>query len=364
VSYIRQIAAVAVVSGVAVASLAAPSAAKTTTPTTKTSAAAAAGYLSRQLTGKHHDHFVDVFGKQSFPDDGETADAVLSMDAAGVAQSAATRATKWLEKDAVSYVQAGSPAPDYYPGAAAKLLLVAEAQHVNPQAFGSLDLIGVLVSDEGAGGAKPGEYQNPGDLDFGSSVLDQALAVLALANTVHTAGQPSANAVSFLAGQQCANGSFQVDIRTLPAADCTKKSDDVDTTAYAIQALIAAGDRAAAANAVSWLVKAEHPNGGWAEAAGSPIDANSTSIAIEALVAAHHSAVAGERWLTKQQLGCGAKAARRGAVKFEGTFGKATAIRATSQAGAALALTPLAWADKGGAHNAAPVLACPAHHKK
>ena len=165
-SYIRQIAAVAVVSGVAVASLAAPSAAQDHDAHHEDSPLPRPRAISaRQLIGKHHDHFVDVFGKQTFPDDGETADAVLSMDAAGVAQSAAARATKWLEKDAVSYVQAGSPAPDYYPGAAAKLLLVAEAQHVNPQAFGSLDLIGALVSDEGAGGASPGEYQNPGDLD-------------------------------------------------------------------------------------------------------------------------------------------------------------------------------------------------------
>jgi Prenyltransferase and squalene oxidase repeat len=361
VRYIHQIAAVAVASGVAVASLAAPSAvAKTHPPTTTSRAAAAAGYLARQLHGKHHDHLVDVVGKKVYPDDGETADAVLSMDAAGVAQSAATRATAWLEHDTANYA---GVAPDVYPGAAAKLLLVAEAQHVNPESFGSTDLVGALIGDEGAGGASPGEYQNPGDLTYGSSVLDQALAVLALANTVHTSG-PSPSAISFLAGQQCDNGSFQVDIRANTTVDCAASADDVDTTAYAIQALAAAGDRLVAKEAVSWLLKVEHANGGWGETSGAPADANSTALAIEALVATHHGVSAAEKWLAKQQLGCASQAGRRGAVRFEGTFSAATAVRASSQVGAAYALTPLAWVDKDGARSAAPVLSCPAHHTK
>ena len=195
-------------------------------------------------------------------------------------------------------------------------------------------------------------------------MLDQALApVLALANTVHTSG-PSSNAISFLAGQQCTNGSFQVAIRTNTSVDCATKSDDVDTTAYAIQALAAAGDRTVARDAVSWLVKAEHSNGGWGETPGAPSDANSTAISIEALIATHHGVSTAERWLTKQQLGCASKASRRGAVKFGRTFSAATATRATSQAGAALARRPLAWIDKDGARAAAPVLACPAHHPK
>ena len=147
------------------------------------------------------------FNGKSFADDGETADAVLSMDAAGVARTAAKRATKWLENDVANY--AGT-APDVYPGSAGKLLLVAEAQHVDPRHFGNLDLIQALVADEGAGGGAPGQYQNPADTQFSSSVLNQSLAVLALSNTVHAPGEPDAQAVSFLAGQQCANGGFQV----------------------------------------------------------------------------------------------------------------------------------------------------------
>ena len=360
---IRHLAAIAVTSGVAVTSLAAPSAAaKTPPPTTRIPAAAAAGFLARQLTGPNHDHLVGSYQKTTFPDYGETADAVLSMDAAGVAQAAAARATRWLENNVGNYaLLPGDKAPDYYPGSIAKLLLVADAQHVDPENFGGTDLVGALVGDEGAGGAAPGEFENA-DMTYGSSanVVTQALAVLALSNTVATAG-PDADAVSFLAGQQCTDGSFEVSIRT---SDCTAAAEDVDATAYAAQALIAAGDHSAASPAISWLVKHERSSGGWAETAGSAADANSTAIAVEALVAAHHSAGAGERWLLVHQELCSAKPGRRGAVRYQSGYNAATALRATSQAGAALALAPLASIDRNGASAAAPVLACPAPKKR
>src|SRR5581483_3581444 len=119
---------------------------------------------------------------------------------------------------------------------------------------------------------------------YGSSSLVQALAVLALADTTHAGNAPDAAAVSFLAGQQCANGSFQVATRT--GGSCS--GFDTDTTAYAIQALIAAGDHPAASRALGWLARAQHRNGGWSESGGSP-NANSTAIAVEAQVAAHDS---------------------------------------------------------------------------
>lgn len=319
----------------------------------------AAAYLTRNLAGKHNDHFVDVVGKQRFPDDGETADAVLSLDAAGVAQKAAKRATSWLEGDATSYAGA---APDVYPGSAGKLLLVANAQHVDPTSFGGLDLVGALVADEGAGGAAPGEYQNPGDLQYGSSVLDQAIAMLALAGASGADGQPDSAAVDFLAGQQCTAGGFQVDIRTDTTTDCT--ADDVDTTAYAVQALLATGDKSAATKAISWLAGVENTDGGWGETPGAKSDSNSTALVIEALVAAHHGDSAAATWLAGRQIGCSAKKGRRGAVRFQGGYGKATAVRATSQAGVALARMSMGQVDKDGAAAQTPTLSCPRHHAK
>jgi A-macroglobulin TED domain len=365
-THIPTTAALAVVSGVAVASLAAPSAAahpaasaKHQQSVTSDPTAAAAGYLSRQLAGKHHDHLTVKFGGKSFADDGETADAILSMDAAGAAQKAAKRATAWLAKDVANY--AGT-APNVYPGSAAKLLLVAEAQHAHQRAFGGLDLIKAIHDDEGAGGAAPGQYQNPGDTQFSSSVLNQSLAVLALANTVNPVGEPDAAAISFLAGQQCADDGFQLDIRD-GSTPCTNSKEEVDTTSYAVQALIATGARNKAGHAAFWLRKQANSDGGFGEQKGTRSNANSTALAAEALLAAHMPNGKAVKWLTRHSIGCSSKASRRGAVRFQGKYDVATATRATSQAVVALAGDTLTAVDKDGAHNAAPVLFCPAHHR-
>jgi hypothetical protein len=355
VNPIRRGAAVALTSGVAVASLTVPSAAATHhhhRATTRNPAAAAAGYLARQLAGNRHDHYVDLVGKSTFPDDGETADAVLSMDAAGVAQTAARRATRWLERDAANYL--GGTAPDIYPGSAAKLLLVANAQHVNPRRFNGLDLVAALLGTEGAGPAAPGQFENPSDTTFSSSVIVQSLAVLALAGAPGV-NAPDAAATSFLSGQACPDGGFQVSVRT--SGGCS--GEDVDATSYAVQALLAGNAKAKVRAALRWLSRHENADGGWAEQPGSASDANSTAIAVEALIAAHRKAARGVDWLLRHQEGCRAKAARRGAVRFQGRrFDPATAVRATSQAAAALALRPLDWIDRSRARSAAPVLNC------
>jgi hypothetical protein len=253
--------------------------------------------------------------------------------------------------------------PNVEPGAAAKLLLVAEAQHRDPENFGGLDLIGAIVGDEGAGGGAPGQYVNPDDTQYSSSVINQSLAVLALANTTNTAGQPSADAVSFLGGQQCADGGFQNAIRSGSTA-CDPAAEQVDATSYAIQALIVGGDRSRAADALSWLGQAENNNGGWDGVSGKS-DANSTALAVESLVAGHKKDGAGLAWLSRAQLGCSSSAGKRGAVQSDGkTYDVSTAVRATSQAGVALAGLSLTGVDRNGGTKAEPVLACPKHHKK
>ena len=350
---IRRSAAIAVTSSVAVASLVLPSAASAST--TSDPAAAAAGFLARQLAANGH-HLVVEFDGTKYPDYGETADAVLSIDAAGVAQHEAGLATAYLEHEVGNYI--GGTAPNIYPGSAAKLLLVAEAQHVNPENFGGVDLVGAIVGTEGGGGAPAGEYQNPTDTHNSASVLVQSLAVLALSDSSVTA-PPSANAVGFLAGQQCTNGSFQVALRTDTSVDCATSDNDVDTTAYAVQALLAAGNHTAADAAALWLLSQENGDSGWGETPGAASEANSTALAVQALVAAHRKANPGLRWLVRHQEGCKAKAARRGAVRVnDGKFVAATALRATSQAAAALATRPLGWIDKGGATPSAPTLKC------
>jgi hypothetical protein len=363
VKHIRQIAAVAITSGVAVVSLAAPPAnarpaPKAAVPATRAPAAAAAGYLARHLVGRHHDHYDGSYisgGKKVvYVNYGETADAVLSMDAAGVAQAAAHRATAFLEAHVKGY--AGHNAATYAPGPIGKLLLVAEAQHANVLSFGGLNLVAAVAATEGVRGAAPGEYQQnpagtPPTFDY-TSTTSQALAILGLADSPSAAGQPDAAAVTFLASQQCPDGGFPTQILATVATSC-QAPRDVDSTGYAIQALLATGVHAAALPALAWLTKAEHANGGF----GTPANANSTALAVQALLAGHRSVTKPLAWLRKHQVGCSGRIARRGAVAFETTY-DASALLATSQAGAALAGKPLGWIDRTGARAAAPVLSC------
>ncbi len=380
-THIRRIAAVAALSAVAVAALGTATAAASrataaasrataaasrakhpaTRTTTSRPAASAAGYLARQLTGRHHDHYDGsyVSGKKTivYVNYGETADAILSMDAAKVAQRAAARATRYMEKHVKAY--AGRSVATYAPGPIGKLLLVAEAQHVDVHSFGGLNLVSALDSTEGVRGAAVGEYQQnskgtPAKYDYFSTV-SQALAVLGLANSPHPADQPDPAAVSFLGDQQCTGGGYPTELLSSPTAACAV-GKDVDSTGYAVQALIAAGSSAIAD--LTWLRSVEHPNGGF----DTPANTNSTALAIQALLAGGRKAGKPEAWLTAHQVGCSAPANRRGAVKFQGRY-DASALLATSQAGAALAGKPLAAIDKAGARAGAPLLACPAARK-
>lgn len=316
-----------------------------------TDAQAAAGYLVRRLVGRHHDHLEESYvqaGKTvRYPAYGEDADTVLSLDAAGTAQAAARRVTSYLENHVTGYV---GTAPSYSPGALGKLLLVAAAQHVNAHSFGGHNLVTELTGTEGAGGAARGEFQQG---SF-ASTTSQALAVLGLADTPNAVGEPDAAAVSYLAGLQCPDGGFASQILADTAASCAA-GEDVDSTGYAAQALLATQSKTAAGKALTFLTRGMHANGGLGSGGGN---ANSTSIAVEALVAAHKGVAKPVSWLRKHQEGCTAPASRRGGVRFQTSYDTSAQL-ATSQAGVALAHMSLAEADRSGAHAATPALGCP-----
>ncbi|THA33127.1 hypothetical protein E6R18_11195 [Streptomyces sp. A1277] len=98
---------------------------------------------------------------------------------------------------------------------------------------------------------------------------------------------PAAKAVDWLTGQQCDSGVFPA-YRADASAPCTDKTmADTNATAAAAQALRdVGGHQDAVANAVSWLKSVQNEDGGWGYTAGSPSDANSTSLVIGALARA------------------------------------------------------------------------------
>jgi hypothetical protein len=325
----------------------------------QSAAAAAAAYLVGRLDGPHHNHYTSSFDGQSFPSYGETADAAMSLDAAGVGQRAVGRITSYLRRNVTGY--AGTKQFGFSPGAIGKLMLLAEAQHRDVHHFGGVNLVREVRSTEGLRDAKRGEYQQnpvgtPKNQEF-VSTTSQALAMLALADAAKGDAQPDRAARKFLIAQQCHNGGFPSQLLSSPKAAC-RAGVDVDSTGYAVQALLATGNRAAAASGVRFLQRVQHKSGGFGAEGGN---ANSTAIAVEALLAAHTSLGGAIHWLHGQQVGCVRQAVRRGAVNFQDGYDPAASLLATSQAGTALAHASLAQVDRAGARKATPRISCPAH---
>jgi hypothetical protein len=98
--------------------------------------------------------------------------------------------------------------------------------------------------------------------------------------------RPAAEAVDWLTGQQCADGSF-APFRAEPGKVCDAKvMVDTNNTAAAVQALAALGGHdAVTGKAVSWLKSVQNKDGGWGYTPGGPSDTNSTAVVIGALTA-------------------------------------------------------------------------------
>ncbi|OKK19386.1 hypothetical protein AMK16_14770 [Streptomyces sp. CB00455] len=202
-------------------------------------------------------------------------------------------------------------------------------------------------------------------------VWRQSFALLAQ----HTVGvKPAPQAVDWLIGQQCANGSFAA-FRADAAKACDATSYiDSNASAAAVQALAAlGGHEETVKKAVGWLKSVQNEDGGWSSNPGGPMDtgtdANSTAIVISALVSAGEkpaevTSKAGKsayEGLLPFQLGCTAEpAADRGAFAFQPLDGKllanadATAAAALAGLGKGAAVVPSAT------DTPATALACPA----
>ncbi|GAA2226838.1 terpene cyclase/mutase family protein [Kitasatospora cystarginea] len=194
----------------------------------------------------------------------------------------------------------------------------------------------------------PAELYGKGDPTY-DGVWRQSLALTALAGAKVT---PSDKAVGWLTGQQCADGgwpSYRAD-----TAACDPKTEDSNATAVAIQALSAlGGHQEAVGKGVEWLRNNQNADGTWSFNPGNPGDANSTGLAVSALLTAHTDPAAVAKdgksaydGLGGFQLGCASPAAQRGAFAYQpgpdGTLaanGLATAQAALAAAGGGLLVT-------------------------
>jgi hypothetical protein len=352
-SLLRRLAVPAAALGLA-AALAAPApahaATATTTATTTAAAAtttdpaaAAAGWLARQLTDG--DHFETEFGGIKYPDQGLTIDAVLAFTAAGVAGDSATKAVDWLAKPSVMPGYLGDGTVESYVGSTAKLAYLAEVVGEDPTSFGGVDLLdrlGDLLQPSG-------QYKDKTAYTDYSNVFGQSLAILAMARTP---GGPPASAVQFLADTQCDDGGFPVFY-----GPCT--TSDTDGTATAVQALLAAGETAKAAEGLAWLVAQQDAGTGGLSGTGATkgLNANSTGLAAQAfrVSAMDSQADRAVAYLKTLQVGCAGPAEHIGAIALNALdpavpgsgFQLGNAPRATAQAVLGLAGVGLADLELG-----------------
>ena len=307
---------------------------------------AAAGWLARQLVDGNH--LETSFGGTSFPDQGLTIDGIFAFSAAKVAGSAATAATAWLARPENLDAYTGGGGTESYAGPTAKLMLLAEVRGADPRSFGGVNLRARLLDLL----TPSGRFSDRSDFGDFSNAFGQSYAVVALNRN---GGAPAA-AVTFLAGQQCADGGFPTDFGAQPCVG------DTDATALVTQALRSARRTAAAARGVAWLASKQQSGGGFAalDGTGTP-NANSTGVAGQALADAGRvvPAVRAGVFLARLQVRCSGPVADRGAIPFDGSgFDPATAPRATAQAVLGLTGVGLSRLSATGSKPAAPVLAC------
>lgn len=273
---------------------------------------------------------------------GSMADAIFAFAALGVGGDAASTALAEMEARLEPYV---APGGTLAPGALAKVLLAVQVMGGDPSSFGGRDLEsdlrGLLVS----GGPDDGRLGTAGP-------VDQALGILALSRT---AGGAPAASVAWLVGTQCPSGEFSWDA-SCPAAP---GSEDPDTTAIALQALLAAGEVTAADAATSWLLSIQQAGGGLPSFGIA--NTNSTGVGGQALRTAGETAAAdaAAAFVVSLAIGCDGDPAEIGAIGWaEGIPG--FLVFSTPQAVLALGAPSLAELTAAGIEPDAPVLECAA----
>jgi hypothetical protein len=314
-------------------------------PVTHHRADAAAGWLARQMVDG--DHFEVDFGGQIFPDQGLTVDAVYAFATAKVGDDFAGRAMRWLARPDILTGYIGDGAGESFAGPTAKLALAVQVRGDDPSSFGGADLIARLRALQ----QPSGRFTDRSAFGDFSNAFSQSLAILALDRTA--AGVPAA-AAGFLATSRCPDGGYPVQFAQ-PV--CTS---EVDATAMAVQALLAAGRVGDAKAGLDWLVSVQGGDGGFASTAGVA-NANSTGLAGQALRAGLRPVAAAKAtlFLIGLQVGCGGAATDRGAVALDASgFDPATAARATAQAILGMAGVGFPHLTAHGSRPGAPTLTC------
>jgi energy-coupling factor transport system substrate-specific component len=181
------------------------------------------------------------------------------------------------------------------PGSVQRLVLAAVAGGADPASFGGRNLVAQVERGIGPSGA----VRSPGGAPATNLT---AFAVLALAAAGRGgSGGAGGKAVEWLLKAQQPDGGFGIAGRSGPKSD-------VDSTAAAIQALVAVGrfDAGRRAKALAFLKRSRGSSGGYPAYPGGQVNAQSTAWAVQALVATGGPTERPLQWL-RSMIGSGGK---------------------------------------------------------
>ena len=245
-------------------------------------------------------------GFGDFTDWGLTVDTLFALSAEGSKTRRVNKIARVLSNHVEEYAGGGT---ERYAGASAKLLLAAKVARKDVRDFGGHNLR-ARVLNRVAGpraGFEHGRLRDRSEFDDYSNTISQSFGVLALSRT----GGAPRSTVEFLLKQRCRAGWFRLIEERDQRCRVAQDAPDVDATAYAVQALVAA--RAAGANlpkgslkeSASWLVSAQHRNGAFGGGQSTRgANTNSTGLAVQALTATgrERAAARAASWVADLQL--------------------------------------------------------------
>jgi len=283
-------------------------------------AGAGAGWIARDISSSGA--LVDAASLQA--NAGDTANAILALVAAGYGANQVKTATTWLKAHYSSFVSSNGAD---IPGRLALVILAAVAAGANPSKFGGSaatdNLVARLEATEQMTGISAGSFGTAPS----ANAFYQALALLALA-AVKNQGKGTKLGEAFLAQLQCTDGGWEYSriTTTTPCVSPSPKdftSPDTNTTAMAVQAIVATGGHFAH-NPVVFFANSQEKNGSFGvygvSGQGQVGDPESTGYVIQALTALHalndktfvRSGVTPEQALASFQYGCKAPVGERG----------------------------------------------------
>lgn len=253
------------------------------------------------------------------PDWGLTIDTLIALKATGANDEIADKITATLETRAFEYfsLDLWDTKGQRIAGATAKVLYAAVVSGAETGTFGEFDMRQEVLDliagpDKGLEAGRVKDKVTSGNDN--SNTFDQSLAVLGLARS----GEVPRAAVDFLIDQQCSEGGFRLYPYAFGGSGVTGNCDaekdpvlDPDSTSMAVQALLAAagegveGAEAAAKKGGDWLVSIQQDDGsfGGSGPTAAP-NGNSTGLAGQALAATGHQAEADKAagWVVAHQI--------------------------------------------------------------